>query len=104
MMRDHQNASDPPSYASRRRRRSILLLLFFFFCLPLTSPYTALTGRPVGRLRGGPVRAFDVESASRWPGDRSIYLIYGCGSQGAVAGGPRKNRGGFGNRVYRYLV
>ena len=75
------------------RFRSALL------CLPLTSPYTALTGRPVGRLRGGPARAFDVESASRWPGDRSIYLIYGCGSQGAVAGGPRTRRGGFENPI-----
>ena len=63
-------------------------------CLRWTPPYTALTGRPVGKLRGGPARAFDVDSTLSCFGDRFIYLIYGYGSRGAVAGGPRTRWGG----------
>ena len=55
----------------------------------------------VGRLRGGPARAFDVESTLSCFGDRFIYLIYGYGSRGAVAGGPRTRRGGSENPVVR---
>ena len=87
---------DRLSYLGRRAGRSKSGQLGLS-CLRWTSPYTALTGRPVGRVRGGPARAFDVESASPRPRDRFIYLTYGCGSQGAVAGGPRKSRGGFEN-------
>ena len=68
-------------------------------CLRWTSPYTALTGRPVGRLRGGPARAFDVESTLSCFRDRFIYLIYGYGSRGAVASGPRTRRGGSENPI-----
>ena len=60
-----------------------------------TSPYTALTGQPVGQLRGGPARAFDVESTLSCFRYRFIYLIYGYGSRGAVTGGPQKRHGGY---------
>ena len=49
-------------------------------CLRCTSPYTALTGQPVGQLRGGPARAFDVESAPSWLWDRFTYLTCTYGS------------------------
>ena len=45
-------------------------------CLPLTSPYTALTGRPVGRVRGGPARAFDAVRGRALFGDRRVYHVY----------------------------